>query len=353
MEKRSIDCRFRILTAFILIVITGLSGTLIARDRIEEFGLSMDSIVNETNGRVSIQITSADKYDMIYLHNPEEKMIPASITKLITAAVAIDVLGINFDFKTVVYTDDSDIKDGVINGNVYLKGFGDPDLNSSDITYLAKEVVSKGIKEIILLQLRYGNSFTGYNLFFHELQSKESVVLFEDEKVIVKTIPLNHRIYTNGFLFQEKNKERKLNIDKIQNLEIDVVYYQKIKYGGDITLANGQVIPNSTITFEPEHEKTYAFCSDTVYDEQLIPFIEGVDVLYHESTFLEKEMHLAEKTKHSTAKQAATMALKANVKQLVLGHFSTRYESINIFKEEAETIFPNVFLADDGKEFEF
>jgi len=175
----------------------------------------------------------------------------------------------------------------------------------------------KGIKEIILLQLRYGNSFTGYNLFFHELQSKESVVLFEDEKVIVKTIPLNHRIYTNGFLFQEKNRERKLNIDKIQNLEIDVVYYQKIKYGGDITLANGQVIPNSTITFEPEHEKTYAFCSDTVYDEQLIPFIEGVDVLYHESTFLEKEMHLAEKTKHSTAKQAATMALKANVKQLV------------------------------------
>ncbi|HRZ32849.1 MAG TPA: ribonuclease Z, partial [Flavobacterium sp.] len=211
----------------------------------------------------------------------------------------------------------------------------------------------KGIKEIILLQLRYGNSFTGYNLFFHELQSKESVVLFEDEKVIVKTIPLNHRIYTNGFLFQEKNRERKLNIDKIQNLEIDVVYYQKIKYGGDITLANGQVIPNSAITFEPEHEKTYAFCSDTVYDEQLIPFIEGVDVLYHESTFLEKEMHLAEKTKHSTAKQAATMALKANVKQLVLGHFSTRYESINIFKEEAETIFPNVFLADDGKEFEF
>lgn len=211
----------------------------------------------------------------------------------------------------------------------------------------------KGIKEIILLQLRYGNSFTGYNLFFHELQSKESVVLFEDEKVIVKTIPLNHRIYTNGFLFQEKNRERKLNIDKIQNLEIDVVYYQKIKYGGDITLANGQVIPNSAITFEPEHEKTYAFCSDTVYDEQLIPFIEGVDVLYHESTFLEKEMHLAEKTKHSTAKQAATMALKANVKQLVLGHFSTRYESINIFKEEAETIFPKVFLADDGKEFEF
>jgi ribonuclease Z len=199
----------------------------------------------------------------------------------------------------------------------------------------------RGIKEIILLQLRYGNSFTGYNLFFHELQSKESVVLFEDEKVLVKTIPMNHRIYTNGFLFQEKNRERKLNIDKIQNLEIDVVYYQKIKYGGDITLADGLVIPNSAITFEPEHEKTYAFCSDTVYDEQLIPFIEGVDVLYHESTFLENEKHLAEKTKHSTAKQAAKMALRANVKQLVLGHYSTRYESIELFKEEAETVFPH------------
>lgn len=148
MEKRRIDCRYRILTAVILIVINALTGSLSARDRIEEFGLAMDSIVNETNGRISVQIASADKYDMIYLHNPEEKMIPASITKLITAAVAIDVLGINFDFKTVVYTDDSDIKDGVINGNLYLKGYGDPDLNSSDITYLAKEVVAKGIKEI-------------------------------------------------------------------------------------------------------------------------------------------------------------------------------------------------------------
>lgn len=211
----------------------------------------------------------------------------------------------------------------------------------------------KGIKELILLQLRAGNSFTGYNLYFHELESKESEVLFEDEKVIVKTIPLKHRIYTNGFLFQEKNKERKLNIDKIQNLGIDVVYYQKIKYGGDITLDNGTIIPNHEITFDPELEKSYAFCSDTVYNEELIPIIEKVDVLYHEATFLEKEAHLAEKTMHTTAKQAATIALKANVKKLVLGHYSTRYESIELFKSEAETIFPNVLLADDGKEFEF
>lgn len=211
----------------------------------------------------------------------------------------------------------------------------------------------KGIKEIILLQLRAGNSYTGYNLYFHELESKESEVLFEDEKVIVKTIPLKHRIYTNGFLFQEKNKERKLNIDKIQNLGIDVVYYQKIKYGGDITLDNGTIIPNHEITFDPEPEKSYAFCSDTVYDEDLIPQLKNVDVLYHETTFLEKETHLAEKTMHTTAKQAATIALQANVKTLVLGHYSTRYESIELFKSEAETIFPNVLLADDGKVFEF
>lgn len=211
----------------------------------------------------------------------------------------------------------------------------------------------KGIKEIILLQLRAGNSFTGYNLYFHELESKESEVLFEDEKVIVKTIPLNHRIYTNGFVFQEKNKERKLNIEKIEALGIDVVYYQKIKYGGDITLDDGTIILNKSITYEPEHEKSYAFCSDTIYDESLIPHLKNVDVLYHESTFLENELHLAERTKHATAIQAATIAQKAEVKQLVLGHYSTRYPSIEAFKTEAETIFPNVLLADDGKEFEF
>jgi D-alanyl-D-alanine carboxypeptidase/D-alanyl-D-alanine-endopeptidase (penicillin-binding protein 4) len=148
MEKRRIDCRWKMLTAIILFLISGLTNTAFTNDKIEEFGLTIDSIVNATNCRVSVQIASADKYDMIYLHNPQEKMIPASITKLITAAVAIDVLGINYDFKTVVFTDDSDIKDGIVNGNLYLKGYGDPDLNSSDISLLAKEVVSKGIKEI-------------------------------------------------------------------------------------------------------------------------------------------------------------------------------------------------------------
>jgi ribonuclease Z len=211
----------------------------------------------------------------------------------------------------------------------------------------------KGIKEIINLQLRLSNSWTKYDLFFHELESKETQVIFEDDKVIVKTIPLNHRVYTNGFLFQEKIKERKLNFDVVQNYEIDKCYYQNIKSGKDITLDDGRIIENQKLTFDPELPLSYAFCSDTVYNENIIPIIKEVDVLYHESTFLDSEEVLAGKTMHSTAKEAARIALKANVKQLILGHYSTRYESIELFKEQAETIFPNVLLADDGKSFDF
>jgi ribonuclease Z len=210
----------------------------------------------------------------------------------------------------------------------------------------------KGIKEIILLQLRASGSFTGYNLYFHELESKQSEVLFEDDRVVVKTIPLKHRVYTNGFLFQEKNIERKLNIEAVENYNINKLYFNKIKYGGDITLENGQVIPNSELSFDAQPSKSYAFCSDTVYDESIIPIIENVDYLYHESTFLDSEVHLAEKTMHSTAKQAATIALKANVKHLILGHFSTRYGDLSGFQKEAQTIFENILLADDGKEFD-
>lgn len=211
----------------------------------------------------------------------------------------------------------------------------------------------KGIKEIILLQLRASGSFTGYNLYFNELESKESQTIFEDDRVVVKTIPLKHRIYTNGYLFQKKNLERKLNIEAVENYNIDKVYFNKIKFGGDITLENGTVIPNSELSFDPQVAKSYAFCSDTIYNEEIIPIIENVDYLYHESTFLESEAHLSEKTMHSTAKQAATIALKANVKNLILGHYSTRYGDINLFKQEAQTIFQNVQLADDGKEFDF
>lgn len=211
----------------------------------------------------------------------------------------------------------------------------------------------KGIKEVITMQLRLSNAWTNYGLYFHELESKESEVIYEDEKVLVKTIPLKHRIYTNGFLFMEKIGDRKLNIDAAQNFEIDPVFYQKIKNGKDITLDDGRVIDNLQLTFEPEKPKSYAFCSDTIYDEELVNYIKGVTILYHESTFLESEAEKGAVTMHSTAKEAARIALKAKVEQLILGHYSTRYENIAMFKDEAETIFSNILLADDGVTFEF
>ncbi len=209
----------------------------------------------------------------------------------------------------------------------------------------------KGVKEIILLQLRLSNSWTGYNLYFHELEGKETEIVYEDKKVVVSTIPLKHRVYTNGFLFREKPGERKLNIEAVEKHGIDVVYYQKIKNGGDINLDDGRLVPNAELTFDPPASKSYAFCSDTLYDEGIVPLIKDVDVLYHESTFLESELHLCEKTMHATARQAAAIAKMANVKKLILGHFSTRYESIELFRDEAKSVFGDVELADDGRVF--
>ncbi|WP_281225266.1 ribonuclease Z [Flavobacterium aquiphilum] len=211
----------------------------------------------------------------------------------------------------------------------------------------------KGIKEIINLQLRLSNSWTNYQLIFHELESNESEIIFEDDKVIVKTIPLKHRVYTNGFLFQEKIGERRLDFNSVKDYEIETCYFQNIKNGKDITLDDGRIIDNHKLSFDPVPPLSYAFCSDTKYYEDVVPLIENVSVLYHESTFLQSEESLASKTMHSTAKEAAKIALKANAKQLILGHYSTRYDSIDLFKKEAETIFKEVELADDGKSFEF
>lgn len=211
----------------------------------------------------------------------------------------------------------------------------------------------KGIKEIIDLQLRLSNSWTNYQLFFHELTSEKSETIYEDEKVIVKTIPLKHRVYTNGFLFQEKIGERRLDLNAVKDFEIESCYYQNIKNGKDITLEDGRIIANHKLTFDPIPSLSYAFCSDTKYTEDIIPLIKDVTVLYHESTFLQSEETLALKTMHSTAKEAAKIALKANATQLILGHYSTRYESIEMFKNEAVGIFKEVLLAEDGKSFDF
>ncbi|WP_044398414.1 ribonuclease Z [Lacinutrix sp. Hel_I_90] len=211
----------------------------------------------------------------------------------------------------------------------------------------------KGLKEVITLQMKLANSWTDYQLIFHELTNTGSELIFEDNKVEVYTIPLDHRVYTNGFLFKEKVGERKLDMNAVLNADIDVAYYRKIKQGFDVLNNKGERIKNETITSPPEKPKSYAFCSDTAYKEDIIPLITGVDALYHESTFLEQHALLAPKTKHSTAKEAAKIASQANVGKLILGHYSTRYDDLNLFKVEANEYFENVELADDGKVFEF
>lgn len=207
----------------------------------------------------------------------------------------------------------------------------------------------KGIKDLIILQLKMSNSWTQYPLYFHELHSKEPEVILETKKVTVETIPLNHRIYANGFLFREKPADRKLLIDKVEDYGIDVAYYKSIKKGKDITLDNGKVVPNSELTSDPEPPKSYAFCSDTAYSPQIVEQIKGITALYHESTFLEEHAYLGAPTGHSTAREAAAIAREAEVGILILGHYSTRYNSIQPFKEEASEVFPNVILSDDGK----
>lgn len=210
----------------------------------------------------------------------------------------------------------------------------------------------KGIKEIITLQLKLSKSWVDYPLYFTELTGKSSEIILDNEKVEVSTIPLKHRIYTNGFLFREKKQPRKLNKEKINEFkEIDICDYQNLKNGKDFKMESGRIIKNSTLTYDPPEPISYAYCSDTEYSESIIPLVHKVDLLYHESTFLEEHQELAKKTKHSTALEAGKIANKARVKKLLLGHYSSRYKDLELFLKEAHSIFENTELAEAGKQF--
>lgn len=210
----------------------------------------------------------------------------------------------------------------------------------------------KGIKEITLQMLKISESHAKFKMIFHELTSKKSEVIFEDDKVSVQTIPLNHRVYTNGYLFTEKEKPRKLNMLNISGYpEIDKADYLNIKAGKDVVLSSGEIIKNSELTIDPPKPLSFAFCSDTSFKPDIIPIIKDVDLLYHEATFLEDKKELAKKTKHSTSIEAATIAKNSNAKKLVIGHYSGRYKDISLFKKEAETIFKNIELAIPGITF--
>ena len=210
----------------------------------------------------------------------------------------------------------------------------------------------KGIKEVTLLQLKISQSHAKYKMIFHELTSKKSELIFEDDKVSVSTIPLTHRVYTNGYLFTEKEKPRKLNMLNISGYpEIGRADYLNIKAGRDFTLASGEIVPNAELTINPPKPLSFAFCSDTSYKPDIVPIIKNTDLLYHEATFLADREDLAKKTKHATSKQAAQIAKDANVNQLVIGHYSGRYKDISLFQKEAQEIFENTELAEPGKVF--
>ncbi|MEN8123697.1 MAG: ribonuclease Z [Bacteroidota bacterium] len=209
----------------------------------------------------------------------------------------------------------------------------------------------KGIKEVIELLLKTTQSRTGYPIEFHEIESKKSEIIFEDSNVIVQTIPLKHRIYTNGFLFSEKTKERKLNIEEIKKYpEIKICDYHNLRKGKDFIKENGGIINNKILTIEPFKPIVYAYCSDTAYNPKMIPLIKNVDLLYHETTFLEDNLELANKTQHSTALQAANIAQKSEAKKLIIGHYSGRYKNKNDFLLEAQTVFSKTELSFEGKE---
>jgi ribonuclease Z len=210
----------------------------------------------------------------------------------------------------------------------------------------------KGIKEVTLLQLKISQSHAKYKMIFHELTSRKSELIFENDKVSVTTIPLNHRVYTNGYLFKEKEKPRKLNMLNISGYpEIGKADYLNLKAGRDFTLTSGDIIPNNELTLNPPKPLSFAFCSDTSYKPDIIPIIKNTDLLYHEATFLSDREDLAKKTKHATSKQAAQIAKDADVHKLVIGHYSGRYKDISLFKKEAIETFKNIELAEPGKVF--
>lgn len=203
----------------------------------------------------------------------------------------------------------------------------------------------KGIKEMLETIFRLTETFQGFDVIYHEIEGIESHKIFEDNKVEIYTIPLNHRIYCNGYLFREKPKERGLNMQEIAKYpEIEICDYHNLKKGHDFTLSDGYILKNEVLTHDPAPPVSYAFCSDTRYKEDIVPIIKGVDVLYHESTFLHDLKEMADYTGHTTAKEAAQIALKANVDKLILGHFSNRYKDKSVFLEEARPIFKETYL---------
>lgn len=187
-----------------------------------------------------------------------------------------------------------------------------------------------------------------FDVRIEPVNTTQHALIMEDRSLSVWSIPLKHRIPCCGYLFAEKPKEAHIIREMIDFYQVPIRQIQEIKRGGDFITPEGEVIPNGRLTKPAERPKRYAFCSDTAFHPEIIPYVEGVDLLYHEATFAERDLARAKETFHSTARQAATIAREAGVKRLVIGHYSARYENAAFLLDEARAIFPETVLGNEG-----
>lgn len=205
-----------------------------------------------------------------------------------------------------------------------------------------------GLEQTLIPEIEFFCKDNPFKVRIETFDPYKSEVIYEDRSVAVKTIPLRHRVPCAGFRFDEKEKEAHLLPDMIKYHNISIKELQNIKQGADFVKEDGIIVPNVHLTRPAEAARSYAYCSDTAYSEKIIPIIEGVDLLYYEATFSEEDAARAKETGHSTATEAARIAKMANVKKLILGHFSARYVNNAILLNEATKVFPNTVLANEG-----
>ncbi|WP_010665025.1 ribonuclease Z [Marinilabilia salmonicolor] len=191
-----------------------------------------------------------------------------------------------------------------------------------------------------------------FNIVFHRINPLEKELIYEDAVLGVSTFPVEHRIPTVGFLFREKPKERKINKPVCDFYNVPLRVLPKLKQGADFMRDNGEQILNEKLTFPAPPSLSYAFCTDTLPLQSVAEVVKGVDMLYHEATFMSDQEGLAKKTFHSTARQAAEIALEAGVKKLLIGHFSSRYRDLSPLLAEAREVFPDTEIAGEGVTFD-
>jgi ribonuclease Z len=202
------------------------------------------------------------------------------------------------------------------------------------------------LKDIIQLQLDVAATTLPYALHFYGL--KEEGLILDHPKFSVECFKTQHRIPCFGFIIREKKKARKINKDAAIAYEIPSVYYERLKNGDDYETRDGKIIKNEWVTFPNTPGRSYAFSADTIYDPQIAEKTKGVTVLYHEATYLKDLEERAAARYHSTTIQAAAIAQQAEVQKLLIGHFSSKYELLDDFLTEAQSVFPNTQLAIEG-----